>query len=96
MLPLPQTVTLAEARDTLRMLSQALQREGGDALVVDASPLREFDSAVLAVLLECRRLAAAFGKRFTLHGAPPKLKSLATLYGISELLPQEAAPAQPS
>lgn len=90
MLPLPETVTLREARDTLRMLSQALQREGTESLTLDASPLREFDSAMLAVLLECRRLAAAFGKTFSVHGAPPKLTGLARLYGVAELLALDA------
>ena len=90
MLLLPDTVTLREAQDTLRMLSQALQRDGADLLTVDASPLRNFDTAVLAVLLECRRLAQAWGKRFAVHGAPAKLTSLAKLYGVDELLALQA------
>lgn len=83
---LPQTVTLREAQDTLRMLSQALQRDGGEALTLDASPLRELDSGALAVLLECKRLAQAWGKGFAVHGAPPKLLELAKLYGVDQLL----------
>jgi len=86
MLLLPQTVTLREAQDTLRMLSQALQREPASALTVDASPLRELDSAAIAVLLECRRLAQAWGKTFSIHGAPTKLVELAKLYGVDGLL----------
>jgi phospholipid transport system transporter-binding protein len=86
MLLLPQTVTLREAQDTLRMLSQALQREQASALTVDASPLRELDSAAIAVLLECRRLAQAWGKSFSIHGAPAKLVELARLYGVDGLL----------
>ncbi|MED5622219.1 STAS domain-containing protein [Ideonella sp. BN130291] len=93
MLLLPETVTLREAQDTLRMLSQALQRDGGDLLTVDASPLREFDSAALAVLLECRRLAQAWGKRFAVHGAPLKLSGLARLYGVEGLLGLDLATA---
>lgn len=86
MLALPQTLTMSAAGDTLRMLSQALQREPGDALAVDASALRQFDSAALAVLLECRRLAAAWGKTFAVHGAPQKLRDLAQMYGVQELV----------
>jgi phospholipid transport system transporter-binding protein len=86
MLLLPQTVTLREAQDTLRMLSQALQREQAPTLTVDASPLRELDSAAIAVLLECRRLAQAWGKTFSIHGAPAKLVELARLYGVDGLL----------
>ena len=86
MLLLPQTVTLREAQDTLRMLSQALQRDPASTLTVDASPLRELDSAAIAVLLECRRLARAWGKAFAVHGAPAKLVELARLYGVDQLL----------
>jgi len=86
MLLLPQTVTLAEARDTLRMLSQAMQREGGDLLALDASALRHFDTAAIAVLLECRRLAQAWGKRFEVHGASQKLRDLAQMYGVHEIV----------
>lgn len=86
MLLLPQTVTLREAQDTLRMLSQALQREQASTLTVDASPLRELDSAAIAVLLECRRQAQAWGKAFAVHGAPAKLVDLAKLYGVDGLL----------
>lgn len=93
MLMLPETLTLREARDTLRMLSQALQRDGGATLTVDASPLRNFDSAAIAVLLECRRLAAAWGKPFAVHGAPPKFQDLAKLYGVEGLLSLVAAAA---
>jgi phospholipid transport system transporter-binding protein len=86
MLMLPETLTLREARDTLRMLSQALQRDAGATLTVDASPLRQFDSSAIAVLLECRRLATAWGKAFAVHGAPPKVVDLAKLYGVEGLL----------
>ena len=86
MLVLPETLTIREARDTLRMLEQAMRSDGGDTLVVDASALRSFDSAAVAVLLECPRLAAAWSKRFEVRGAPPKLSELAHLYGVDELL----------
>lgn len=94
MLLLPSTITMRESRDTLRMLSQALQGENGPEVVVDASPLQQFDTSALAVLLECRRLAHAFGRPFNVRNAPDKLSALATLYGVDELLitpPQPAA-----
>ena len=62
MLLLPATITTKEARDTLRMLSQALQREPGNEVVVNASSLQQFDTSAVAVLLECQRLAQAWGK----------------------------------
>jgi phospholipid transport system transporter-binding protein len=86
MLLLPEAVTLREARDTLSMLAQALKRDPADVLTVDASPLRDLDSAALAVLLECRRLAQAWGKKFEVHAAPVKLVELAKLYGVERLL----------
>ena len=93
MLLLPATVTNREARDTLRMLSQALQREPGDAVVVHAGSLQHFDSSAIAVLLECRRLAQAWGKTFCIQQAPLKLVALAHLYGLDVLLLKEPKPA---
>lgn len=86
MLLLPATITAQEARDALRMLAQALARETGPSLVIDASGLQHFDSAALAVLLECERLAGAGGKSFLVKSAPTKLESLAKLYGVDVLL----------
>lgn len=90
MLILPATITSAEARDTQRMLGQALQQEAKAAdvaqVVVDASGLQRFDSSALAVLLECRRLAQAWGKGFAVRQAPDKLAHLARLYGVESLL----------
>jgi phospholipid transport system transporter-binding protein len=86
MLVLPETVTVAEARDVLQMLIQTVRRDRGDALTIDASALKEFDTAAVAVLLECLRQAKAWGMRFVVKGAPAKLVELAALYGVAELL----------
>lgn len=86
MLLLPATVTAHEANDTRRLLVQALRSEPGAAVVVDASNLQHFDSAALAVLLECDRAAAADGKSMALRHAPEKLTALARLYGVDTLL----------
>jgi len=97
MLILPAIITSREARDTQRMLAQALQQEAkapGEAEVtVDASGLQRFDSSALAVLLECQRLAKAWGKGFAVRHAPAKLADLARLYGVDVLLMPEAVPA---
>lgn len=95
MLVLPATLTVREAVDTQRLLSQALKNESGSDIVVDVSNLGQFDSAALAVLLECQRLAAARGKGFSMRGVPPKLAALAKLYGVDVLLMRDpsAAPA---
>jgi phospholipid transport system transporter-binding protein len=90
MLLLPAIVTAREANDTCRFLEQALKSEADPTVVVDASNLRQFDSAALAVLLECQRAADAWGKPFALRNAPPKLAALARLYGVDVLLMPEA------
>ena len=86
MLLLPAILTLHDSRDTLRLLAQALQGEKEGEVIVDASPLQQFDTSALAVLLECRRLAQAFGRPFSVRNAPHKLTALADLYGVGELL----------
>ncbi len=86
MLLLPASITLRESRDTLRLLSQALQGEQDGEVVIDASPLQQCDTSALAVLLECRRLAQAWGRSFSVRNPPVKLASLAKLYGVGDLL----------
>jgi phospholipid transport system transporter-binding protein len=87
MLLLPPTLTEREARDTLRMLRQAMDRESGQQqVVVDAAPLARFDSSALAVLLECRRLAQSTGRSFAVRNTPARLNEMAKLYGVDELV----------
>jgi phospholipid transport system transporter-binding protein len=90
MLLLPAALTEREARDTLRMLKAALQQEAAgpaEVLAIDGSQLQRFDSSALAVLLECERLAQAWGKRFEVRRLPEKLIGLAKVYGVHEALP---------
>ena len=86
MLLLPASITMRESRDALRLLAQALQAQPEKDVVIDASPLSQFDTSALAVLLECQRLAQAWGKGFSVRQAPPKLSALAKLYGVDSLL----------
>ena len=90
MLLLPERMTLDDAPAALRMLAQAIGRETDAVVVADASALQRFDSAVLAVLLECRRLAEAAGKGFAVRQPPAKLVELSRLYGLGEALPPVA------
>ncbi len=89
MLVLPANITHANARTCAHMLAQAL-RSQEQSVVADVSSLQKFDSSALAVLLECRREAQIQGKSFSVRGLPERLRSLAALYGVAELLP--AAP----
>jgi phospholipid transport system transporter-binding protein len=89
-LTLPSVLTHAEAAGFARGLKQAvLAQQGG--VVADAGALKEFDSSALAVLLECRREALAAGKAFSVTGLPARVRQLAGLYGVADLIP--AAPA---
>ncbi len=85
-LVLPAVLTHAEAPGCARMLAQAL-RQGQGPAVADASALARFDSSALAVLLDARREAQALGRPFSVSGLPPRLRALAGLYGVSDLLP---------
>lgn len=91
MLVLPPRLTHDEAPACVDMLEQGLAGQaGGSSTVVDASALVHFDSSALAVLLECRRESGARGRGFAVKGLPPRLRELASLYGVAGLLP--AAP----
>ena len=89
-LVLPERLTHAEAPACLQMLQRGLAAQSGSSTVVDAGALLQFDSSALAVLLECRREARARGRGFAVRGLAPRLRELATIYGIAGLLP--AAP----
>ena len=93
MLLLPATITVREARDVQRMLAQALKIEPDSGVVIDAGNLQQFDSAALAVLLECHRLANAWGRPFGVRNPSPKLAALARLYGVDGLLTLAAGAA---
>ncbi len=92
MLALPSELTQTQATQCLKGLLLGLKAIPEKDVVLDASALTQFDSAALAVLLEFRREAIALDKRFSVKGMPPRLGSLAMLYGVTELLPV-ASPA---
>jgi len=86
MTALPESLTLSDATECLETLRQAFQADAAPVFRIDASPLRQLDSAAVAVLLECRRLAAAAKREIEVIGAPPKLVELAKLYGVETLI----------
>jgi len=85
-LKLPANLSHQSAADFSQTLKQAVLTQPAD-VVADASALTEFDSSALAILLECRREALAAGKSFSVKDAPPRLRQLAGLYGVAELIP---------
>lgn len=58
---------------------------------IDLGEVTELDSSLLAVLFAWLRAAKLRERSLSLLRLPPGLKSLAQLYGVAELLPQEAA-----
>jgi phospholipid transport system transporter-binding protein len=90
MLVLPAEITHEHAGASCRMLTQGLHSQPEAAVVADAAALTRFDSSALAVLLECRREALAAGKTFAVARLPARLRDLAALYGVTELLPAAA------
>ena len=95
MVTLPPVLTLASVPRFVQGLKQSMLSEPAEA-VLDASGLTEFDSSALAVLLECRRQALAAGKAFSVRGLPPRLRQLAGLYGVGDLIPASAETGAPA
>jgi phospholipid transport system transporter-binding protein len=80
--------TLATAT---QLLEEARAPLAAGVSAVDLGEVTEVDSSLLAVLFAWMREVQARGGRLQLLRPPEELKSLARLYGVAELLPQEAA-----
>jgi len=80
--------TLATAT---RLLEEARAPLAAGVSAVDLGEVTEVDSSLLAVLFAWMREVQARGGRLQLLRPPQELESLARLYGVAELLPQEAA-----
>ena len=83
---LPADASVDKAAALAALLPDALAQSGSGAWRIDASGLQHLDSATIALLMQARRLAQAAGHGFEVTGAPAKLRQLATLYGVQELL----------
>lgn len=84
---LPEQLTLQGAAQTLDRLSQALVQQAGPTVVLDAAPLKVFDTSAVAVLLELRNALLGQGKTLQVTRMPQRLQALVSLYGVAELLP---------
>jgi phospholipid transport system transporter-binding protein len=93
MLLLPEQLTLRNAQQVLSELQAQIKAAGTNEIRLDASAMRQMDSAALAVLLACRRAADAGRQRFTVCNPPTRLVDFAHLYGVQELLQLELVPA---
>jgi phospholipid transport system transporter-binding protein len=73
----------------------ALRDEGArqftaSEMTIDLAAVTEVDSTALSLLFEWRRAALAAKRKITFINLPDNLKSLAALYGVSELLGAES------
>ncbi len=76
-------VTLEHA---VSLLAQGNGLFTGQQVVVDLAAVTEVDSSALSLLLEWRREAGRNGRSIRYLNLPANLKSLAELYGVTELL----------
>lgn len=71
---------------SLRAEAASLTAQAGRELTVNVAELQAFDSSVLSLLLNSARLCAEHGLVLRIEGSPAKLRELARLYGVDELL----------
>ena len=67
-----------------------LQQLAGAGLSVDFSQVESVDSSAVGMLLGWARAAQRIKQNLRVKGLPEDLLNLARLYGVAELLPQQA------
>ena len=85
-LKLPATLLHDQADACLAQWVTQLPPVLPPAVSLDASELCEFDSSALAVLLGLRRVLIHKGTALRVEGIPQRLRELASLYGVMDLL----------
>lgn len=68
------------------VLAEGLKLFDRDGLIVDLSKLEEVDSATISLLLEWLREAQRNQRTLRFTHLPDNLKSLATLYGVLDVI----------
>ena len=76
-------MTIANVRS---LLSEGARQIQGPEITIDLAGVTEVDSTAVSLLLEWRRQAAGANRTLRYVNLPANLKSLAELYGVSELL----------
>jgi phospholipid transport system transporter-binding protein len=82
-------LTLAAAltnRNATETLQEGLAQLAHGDLSVDCGALTQIDSAAVAVLLGWQRAAQAQQRQLVIQRPPAQLLSLASVYGVAELL----------
>lgn len=77
-------MSLANAAQLAQLGIDAIH--GGDA-TFDLAAVRTCDSSALVVLLAWQRAALAARRSIQLSGVPDDMRSLATVYGVDDVLP---------
>jgi len=90
LLILPPDLRHSNAEACLAKLQAQIRNCSDTEVEIQAGQLTDFDSAALAVLLACRREAESLSKTLKFKQFPAKLRELAQLYGVSELLIESA------
>lgn len=70
------------------VLAESADMIGADHLEVDLSAVSDVDSSAISLLFEWLRRAHAHKSGLLFVHLPPNLVSLATLYGVLDLIPQ--------
>jgi phospholipid transport system transporter-binding protein len=96
----PATINVENAAEVLESLRRVTGEAGVKPPALDLSPLRDFDSSALSLLLQLVRErgashgsgssagvdAGGTGLGLSLLNPPPKLRALADVYGVDEML----------
>lgn len=78
-------ITLASVERVRRELADKVQQPD---LVLDLAGVTEIDSTAVSLLLHWHRDAHTAKRQISMRNVPESIRSLATLYGVNELLPQ--------
>lgn len=90
LLTLPADLRHSNAAACLAQLQSQIRSSTDKHIEIQTGALSDFDSSALAVLLGCRREAESLSKSLQFKQFPAKLRELALLYGVSELLVESA------
>ena len=70
------------------LLAEGTALFGQDALKIDLSAVEEVDSSAISLMLQWMREAKQRNQPLAFTNLPANLKSLATLYGVLDIVPQ--------
>jgi phospholipid transport system transporter-binding protein len=82
-LQLSGSVTIATAN---KLFNEGLKAQAGSSLVIDCGRLEKVDSSAVSLMLVWLREAQRSQVNLRFTNVPANLMSLATLYGVSDLM----------